>query len=291
MNFKDWIILETISKEGNISRASKKIYLTQPAVTKRIQQLEKELDVNILYRTNRGSQLTPQGEFLANKASRIIKKVESIENGIQRMNESLSGTIKISASNFMMRYRLPAVLSGFKEKYPKVEFKVETGWSQDMLKKLQNDEVDIAFVRGDYTWREGKHLLFEEPMCIASMKPLDLGKLPEAERVDYRTDYKLHELIDRWWMQNYSQTPNISIVVSRTDICREMVASGLGYAILPKFVVEDVPGMHINDIFDEDNQLIVRHSWMFYSKKTENIKIVKTFIEYLSAIDFSKKED
>ncbi|WP_342387923.1 LysR family transcriptional regulator [Salinicoccus bachuensis] len=290
MNFKDWVILETISKEGNISRASKKIYLTQPAVTKRIQQLEKELDVNILYRTNRGSQLTPQGEFLANKASKIIKKVESIENGIQRMNESLSGTIKISASNFMMRYRLPAVLSDFKEKYPKVEFKVETGWSQDMLKKLQNDEVDIAFVRGDYTWREGKHLLFEEPMCIASMKPLDLEKLPEAERVDYRTDYKLHELIDRWWMQNYSQAPNISIVVSRTDICREMVASGLGYAILPKFVVEDVPGMHINDIFDEDNQLIVRHSWMFYSKRTENIKVMKTFIEYLSAIDFSKND-
>ncbi|MCG1009650.1 LysR family transcriptional regulator [Salinicoccus sp. ID82-1] len=286
MNYKDWLILRSISEAGNLSRASKKIYLTQPAVTKRIQQMEKELGVNIIYRTNRGALLTPQGEFLADKALKIITDVENIENDLQKMKDALSGSIKISAANFMMRYRLPKALSDFKRMYPRVDFKIEVGWSRDMLKKLQNNEVDIAFVRGDYAWREGKQLLFLEPMCVASIEPLELADLPGRKRIDYRTDDKLRELIDRWWMQNYRELPNISIEVSRTDICKELIKSGLGYAILPKYSVADVPDIHTYDLMDEHGKVIVRPTWMFYSHQTEEVALLKRFIKHFDEIDF-----
>ncbi|MGM0713836.1 LysR substrate-binding domain-containing protein [Brevibacillus parabrevis] len=76
----------------------------------------------------------------------------------------------------------------FKQKYPLVEFKVETGWSKDVCQAVYNQDVHLGFVRGDYNWPGGKQLLFEESVCIVSQTPLDLNSLPDLPRIDYETD-------------------------------------------------------------------------------------------------------
>lgn len=286
MNLKDWEILATINQEGNISKAAKKLFLTQPAVTLRIKKIEKDLSVKILYRTNRGAQLTPQGEYLANQSLGILKQVDNIKSSLQSMNNPLAGTIKIGAANFMMRYKLPEILLQFKRKYPLVNYIVTTGWSSDIFKLMQDEDVHISFVRGNYEWKDSKHLLFDEPLCIASMRKIDIEMLPELPRIDYKTDYKLKELINTWWMENFTDAPKVNMVVARTDICKQMLIDGLGYAILPKLVVRDVPNMYTIDLIDKNSETIVRPSWMLYKKSTTEIPIVNAFVEFIENYTF-----
>src|SRR5690625_1590013 len=198
MNQKDWQILSMIKKEGNISKAAKKLFMTQPAITVRIKKMEKELNVNIVYRMNRGVQLTPQGEYLAEQAIDYLKEFEEVKGFLHSMKEPLVGTLKLGVSNFMTRYKLPEILQQFKEKNPLVNFNVTSGFSREIFNMMQDQDVHISFVRGDYAWQDQQHLLFEEPICVASMNKVDLESLPDTPRIEYKTDYKLKELIDTW---------------------------------------------------------------------------------------------
>lgn len=293
MNLKDWEILAKIKKEGNITKAAKRAFMTQPAVTLRIRKIEEELGVKVLYRTNRGAQLTPQGEYLADEAAKLLKRVDTTKNFLGSMENPMTGTIKIGAANFMMRYKLPEMLEQFKAMHPGVDYDVRTGWSQHIFKSMQDQDIHISFVRGEYEWGDKKRLLFDEPLCIASMKEINMKKLPEMPRIDYRTDPKLEELIGTWWMENFTETPKVDFVVTRTDICREMLVTGLGYAILPKLVVSDIPNIYTVDLKDKNNQPVVRPSWMFYKESTLEIGLVRAFIDFVEDFDFdhSNPED
>lgn len=288
MDQKDWEILSMIKKERNITKAAKKMFMTQPAVTVRIRKMEIELNVNIVYRMNRGAQLTPQGEYLAEQAIEYLKQVEDIKSTLFSMKEPLVGTLKLGVSNFMTRYKIPEILQQFKERYPLVNFKVTSGFSRDVFQMMQNQDVHISFVRGDYAWQDQKHLLFKEPLCVASMNKFDLETLPNLPRIEYKMDYKLKDLIDTWWMENYTEAPNINMVVGQTDICKEMLKQGLGYAILPKLVVYDIPNLYRIDLKDKHHVPIVRSSWMLYKKKSFELNIVRAFVEFIKTIDFQE---
>ena len=285
MNQKDWNILSMIKTEGNISNAAKKLFMTQPAVTVRIKKMEKELNVNIIYRMNRGAQLTPQGEYLAEQGIEYLKQVEEVKNVLSSMREPIVGTLKLGVANFMTRYKLPELLQQFKEKHPLVQFNVTSGFSRDVFKMMQEGDVHISFVRGDYAWKGIKHLLFEEPVCIASMDEIRLEDLPNLPRIEYKTDYKLKELIDTWWMENYTAGAHIHMVVGQTDICREMLKQGLGYAILPKLVVQDIPDLYKVDLIDKNDAPIGRSSWMLYKEESFELKIVRAFVEFINEVD------
>lgn len=286
MDQKDWEILSMIKKEGNISKAAKKMFMTQPAVTVRVKKIEKELNVNILYRMNRGAQLTPQGEYLAEQAIDYLKQVEEVKSFLSSMKEPLEGTLKLGVSNFMTRYKLPEILQQFKEKHPLVNFNVTSGFSRDVFKMMQAQDVHISFIRGDYAWQDQKHLLFEEPLCVASKNKIDLQNLPDLPRIEYKTDYKLKELIDTWWMENYTEAPHINMVVGETDICKEMLKQGLGYSILPKLVVNDLPYIYKEDLKDKNNAPITRSSWMLYKEKSFELNIVSAFADFIKTINF-----
>ena len=281
MNLKDWEILSIIKKERSLSKAAKKMAMSQPAISLRVQKIEQELGIKILYKTNRGTQLTPQGEYLADEATQLLKEIDLTKNFLSSINDPLTGTIKIGAANFMMRYKLPQILQQFKMRYPGVDYNVTTGWSENIFKLMQDQDVHVSFVRGEYEWRDKKHLLFKEPICIASMEKIDIEKLPEMPRIEYKTDYKLQELINNWWMENFTTTPRTDIIVTRTDICKEMLIAGLGYAILPKLVVKGIPDIHTIDLSDKNGRLIVRPSWMLYKESTLEIGIVKAFVEFI----------
>ena len=78
------------------------------------------------------------------------------------MRDQPIGTLRIGASNFSTKYLLPELLRRFEIQYPGIEFKVTTGWSRDIVNLVNNNDVHIGFIRGDYSWSGEKLLLFEE---------------------------------------------------------------------------------------------------------------------------------
>lgn len=286
MDDRDWLILKVLYEKRNITKTAESLYITQPSLTKRIQQMEKEFKFTIVERGSKGVQFTPQGEFLAKSADEMRDHLRRIKEQALNMEDEVIGTLRIGVSNYISRYKLPRLLSLFRKEFPKVEFKVVTGFSRSVFNQIYNQHVHIGMVRGNYDWPESKSLLFEENICITSKDKIDLRELPQLPRIEYECDTLLRDIMNNWWSRNYSEPPHVVMEVDKGDTCTEMVINGLGYGILPSVFADKHPELHRVDLTDKNGQPIIRKTWMFYHEKSLQLKMVKEFVEFVEALDF-----
>jgi DNA-binding transcriptional LysR family regulator len=287
MDYRDWEIIKILYQQKNITKASQILFISQPALTNRLKQIEQELGVKLFDRGRRGVQFTPEGEYLATCAEEALRYYKKVKENLINMSNDYTGTLRLGVSNFFTKYKLPSILKLFQEQYPRVEFKIITGWSSDVFKAVYNQDVHIGFIRGDYNWKEQKHLLFEETMCIASKEKIDINALPNLPRIDYKTDYLLKSLVDNWWRENYLQAPLINIEVDQVDTCKQMVVNGLGYGILPSLILKDTEGIHTIDLTDLHGQPLLRRTWMYYHQQSLELNLVKAFVRFIEGLNLN----
>ncbi|GGA19659.1 LysR family transcriptional regulator [Psychrobacillus lasiicapitis] len=282
MDEKDWHIITTLYEEKNITKAAGRLYISQPALSYRIQQMEKEFDSKIVSRGKKGVEFTVKGEFLVQYAQDMIDQLRKTKEQILNMDNTVKGTLRLAVSGLFARYELPSLLKEFLSIYPEVEVNLKTGWSSDIHQMLQKEESHLGIVRGDYSWKENKILLREEKICIASSKKIAFDELPYLPRVNYQTDHSLKNTIANWWQETYSVPPMISMEVDRLDTCKELVLNGLGYAILPEICIKNDEDLYIAPILLQENKYLLRNTWIFYRDATLELAQVKAFIDFLS---------
>jgi DNA-binding transcriptional LysR family regulator len=285
MRSQDWEILKVLYENKNITKTGKQLFISQPALTNRIKQIEKEFGIKIINRDRRGVQFTPQGEYLAKSAEEMILKLRQIKDHLTNMESKVVGTINLGVSSFFTKYKLPQLLRAFKDNYPNVEFKVTTGWSRDLFHSLYKKDIHIAFVRGEYTWIEQKHLLFEDQLCVASKEEIDISNLPNLPRIDYKTDNLLKSIIDHWWIENFTRPPMVTMEVDQVDTCKEMVVNGLGYAIMPGMILKGNEDIHKVYITDKENNPLIRNTWMLYHNESLEVNVINAFVSFISSLD------
>jgi DNA-binding transcriptional LysR family regulator len=289
MEYRDWTILKVLFEQKNITKTAELLYLSQPALTKRIQQIEKNFGVQIVLRGRRGVHFTPQGEYLVKCADEMLGRLLTISDHIANMDDKVVGTLRLGASYLITRTKLPKLLKLFKDQYPEVEFKVTTGWSEQVYQALVNQDVQVSVLRGDYKWQDGKRALLQEPLLLAANKEIKIEDLPKLPRIDYNSDSKLQEMINSWWGDHFSVPPQVSMTVDKSDTCLEMVLNGLGYAIIPGYVLkEDNRDIFTMELTDKNGKPIVRDTWMFYHEESMHLKLVEAFVEFVGRIDFEK---
>ncbi|RBW68595.1 LysR family transcriptional regulator [Bacillus taeanensis] len=288
MDERDWKILKVLYEKKNITKTAQSLYISQPSLTKRIQQIEKEYDQAIISRGTKGVQFTPQGEYLVKCADEMLARLRHIKETVQNMDNEIRGTLRLGVSNYITRHKLPGLLKLFSEQFPKVNYKVTTGWSHEAFNHVYNRDVHIGIVRGDYHWGGAKQLLFEENICITSKEKIALQDLPSMTRTQYDTDPTLKSLIDNWWTRTFSEPPLIGMEVDKADTCKEMVMNGLGYGILPSVLVEDNKSLYYMKLQDENGKPLVRKTWMLYYEESLEIKAIKEFVNFVKKLDFKK---
>jgi DNA-binding transcriptional LysR family regulator len=295
VDYRDWEILKVLYSQKNLTKSARLLFITQPALTNRLKNMQEEFGVKIVTRESRGVHFTPQGEYLVHCADEVLSKYNEIKEHVRNMNNNAGnkvvGTLKLGVSNFFANYELPHILKLFKSKYPHVEFKVITGWSKDVSQLIHNKDVHIGFVRGDYSYRGlKKHLLFEETVSVTSREAIDIVDLPNLPRIDYSGDYLLKSLIDNWWAENYTNPPSISIEVDQIDTCKQMVINGLGYGILSGRMLKDIKELYKTDLKDQKGNPILRRTWMYYHKESLEWNVVKIFVNFIETLGLHLEE-
>ena len=287
MNEKDWILLKTLFDKKSISKASQSLYISQPALSTRLQQIEERFNTQIVVRGKKGVQFTSEGEYLVKTACEILNRIQTCEEDIQNMKEIPTGTLRIGASHFFTKHILPDLLSRFKEQYPQIEFRVITNWSKEIVNLTQNHDVHIGFIRGDYSWPGEKKVLFEEKMYITSLNKFSLIDLPCMPKINYHSDPSIQLLLDKWWNQHFSQPPFIGMEVDKVDTCKEMVSKGLGYAFLPETIFQDMSQFCNYQMFYKSGKPLLRKTWMLYYEETAKLKLFKAFLDFIQKVKFN----
>lgn len=283
---RDWLILSILYKEKNITKAARVLFISQPALTTRLQHIEKFFGVKIVHRSKKGVHFTSEGEFLAKTATKMLLQTRKIREQVANFSTKVTGTLIIGASGYFTMYTLPPLLQKFKQQYPDVEFKVTTTWSKDIFSLAYNQDVHVGFVSSDYGGCTEKYLLYEEPICIASINEINIDKLPSLPRIDYKSDTLIKTQIDNWWRENFRQPPLISMQVDKLATCKEMVKAGLGYAILPPRILRDIDKIHTFNLRDANGNNLLRKTWMIYYPGALDMHVVKVFINFVKNYTF-----
>ena len=139
-------IFYEVARCGNISRAAKELYISQPAISKAIGKLEESLGTRLFLRNSRGVQLTPEGNVLFQHVSDAFDSLSRGEKELKRIHDFHIGQLKIGVSNTLCKYVLLPYLKSFVEKYPPVNITIESQSTAHTLEMLEARKIDIGLV-------------------------------------------------------------------------------------------------------------------------------------------------
>lgn len=145
MTLDQLVTLQTISTVKSFRRAAQSLHLSQPAVSKQIRALERELGER-LFERGRTAQLTLAGATLLKHAERLSQIVRIARDEIADLKELRTGHLAIGASYTIASHLLPGLIEAYKLKHPQVALTVETGWSPEVLSRVGSHDLDVGMV-------------------------------------------------------------------------------------------------------------------------------------------------
>ena len=145
-NLSQYKIFYEVAKAGNISKAAKELYISQPAISKAIGKLEDSLGLSLFTRSSRGVQLTSEGEILFEHAREASEALERGEQELRRIQEFDIGHLRIGVSNTLCKYILLPYLKTFIDQYPHMKVTIESQSTVQTLNRLEQQKIDLGLV-------------------------------------------------------------------------------------------------------------------------------------------------
>lgn len=278
----DWRLIECLYRNKSLTKTAGELYMTQPAVTKRLQQLEKEFGIKIATRSTRGLIFTPKGEYIAQYAIHAMHEYKIMTENLLDQKESVAGTLHLSACSSLTRSLLPDLLGSYKKAFPKVNFKLSTDFSFKVSQIVHTKNAHVGFLRGEHITGCQKSLICRQRTSVICAYPFTLEELPALPRIDFYADQFASQSIDAWWYENYDTPPNIAMMVNSGSTCVELVRNGLGYAIcLSSDMIRGTDGLYQIFLTKNNGELpLIRNDWMVYHKDFLELALVASFVEY-----------
>ncbi|MDR7236386.1 LysR family transcriptional regulator [Neobacillus drentensis] len=270
----------SVAEHLNFTEASKHLFVAQPAVSQQIAYLEKKIGVKLFHRTKHSVKLTEAGSVFLKDAREILRKLdESIENARQA-EEGLIGTINIGLLSVPVRDFLPRLIRKFRQKYPKVNIRLNFYHVGKIIEKLKSDELDIAFTLSlglqsigglEYKnlWTQPHSIIVHQDHPLANRKSINIQELSQESfvmlgREESPPGFDL--LLAA--CANHGFSPNLVNTASHIDAVLMMVDAGIGITILPKYLqLFSSPTLRFISIEGDDFKVDVLASW---KKKNEN---------------------
>ncbi len=250
-NLSQYRIFYEVAKNGNISRAARELYISQPAISKAIGKLEDSLGTVLFLRNSRGVQLTEEGAVLFSHIRKAFEELALGEQELRKFRDFHMGHIRIGVSNTLCRFIMLDYLKGFIERYPHIKITIESQSSTHTLTMLEQQKIDIGLVAEP---RAQKNLEFVPVMDIqdifvATPSYLENLRLREGEDADLFQSGNVmlldRENITRRYIDDYMNVNHIVannlLEVTTMDLLIEFARIGLGIAcVIREFVEEDL---------------------------------------------------
>ena len=258
------------------------LYISQPSLTKRVKNMEKEFGVKIINRTSKGVKFTSEGEYLAKKAKEYMEFIKNVKEGLNSYKTELEGTIKVGSPYTYSKFELTDVLFEYSKVNKNVKFEIINDQSNNLFKMVLKNHIELGFICGDFDGDVNKILVKQNKAYIVSKGPINLEKLSQMQRIDYKTNDKSKEILDRWWRKTYGENPPIGMFAGYVEFAWQLVDKGLGYAccFLPDGF-EKVYNLCLTPILDDEGNNIIRNTWLVYPKKKQMSTVVKDFVQFV----------
>jgi LysR family hydrogen peroxide-inducible transcriptional activator len=242
MNIRDYEYIIAVAKLGNFGAAAKACNVSQPALSMQIKKLEDILGVQIFERKGKSFLVSDVGKQIIAKAEDIIRKNSELREIAKQAKDPYSGTIKLGAFPTLAPYYLPKIMPGLGKKFPKITFLLREEKTPELIKKLENGELDIALLAIPTGVENMQEIaVFDDEFLVALPTNHPLAKRKILKRTDI-ADEKILLLEDGHCLRNqaleYCEIMGAHEMhdfrATSMETLREMVASGLGITFIPE---------------------------------------------------------
>lgn len=287
MTTEQYKVFYQVSESGSISKAAKALFVSQPAVTKSIKTLEKELDVILFLRNAKGVTLTREGEILYEYVKVAFDQLEQGEKRIKQLKNNDFGSVRIGISNILCKYYFIPFLKSFHEQYPKLKIEIVNRTSPETLELLEAGRIDCAIISeiGSKNLHNYNELMEIQDIFVSKEKPAtDIVELKELEKYPLLLLEKKNATrasFDEFFVENHINV-NVEIEISSMEFLVEFAKIGLGIsAVIKEFVSVELENESLYQ-WKTEPKLPKRNIGLLY-KKGEPLSIAsKTFINFMT---------
>lgn len=248
INFELYKTFYIVAKLGNFTKAAKKMYISQPGISKAIKTLEEQLDCKLFVRNKNGVTLTEEGKVLFDDIKLAINLIENAENKLSDMTNLDYGVINIGISKTLTEHYLLPYLEKFHEIYPNIKINIHTDYTKILINKVRNGLVDFIISNLPYNMPldiESKPLLKVNDCFIASEKYKELKnkEISLAELNQYPLILPAEGSNIRYNLDNYCDSLNIklnkNIEIASHTLVVKFTKIGFGIGITTEEFIQD----------------------------------------------------
>ncbi|MBE7074625.1 MAG: LysR family transcriptional regulator [Clostridiales bacterium] len=267
-------IFYEVAKCKNITKASEKLFISQPAVSQAIKKLEENLGANLIVRLKKGIELTPLGQKIFEKVELGLNNLLAIEALINEEKGLISGELKIGSGSNIARKILCEHVCEFIKKYPSVNVEMSEGVQSQMLAKLKTGELDFVITQKNEDINLQFIPMFNTKYCFVKSKNCLADKFVLISEGSFT-----HELFISFIKKNgLEKTPVVQVAGYKTAL--ELVKRRIGTTLLPKYIVQDLLDENVLEVVYENYALPTITFGAYYNKNLQT-PAAKKFMEYL----------
>lgn len=293
LNFRQLTTFVTVAELGSFTKAAKKLYMTQPAISWQIKSLETELGLTLLERGDRQVTLTEAGRIFYTDAKRLTNLYEKLMYTIEEYKGLGKGTLKIGASTIPGEYLLPYYIGQFKGLFPEINITLSISDTRDIVDKLLMDSIHLGVIGAKPSEDKliFRPLIEDELILIAGARHpwAEAGAIPFEDLVQAKFVFREEGSGTRMVIEEELAAKGVD--VERLEIEMELgstravitaVAADLGVSFVSRLAVTDALSLgHVREIQVQGLDL-KRHIYLALHAQRTLSPLANAFLEFIA---------
>jgi DNA-binding transcriptional LysR family regulator len=236
-----------VGQAGSVSGAAQKNFISQPALSKAIRELERQVGVALLERGARGVKFTEPGRELFEHANAIFAIERAVEEALHARHTLEAGVLRIGGTTTISTYTLPPLLAQFRAAHPRLRLKITRANTSEIARLLLDYELDVALVEGPVHdaritarhWRKDELIAVCAPSHpLAGRKRITPRNLKSVEWIVREPGSGTREVVENA-LRDFDLPPRDALEIGGAEALKQAVAAGLGVAVVSKEAAAD----------------------------------------------------
>ncbi len=241
-------VFHAVAKQLSFTKAAEALFMTQPAVTFQVKQLEEHFNTRLFERGHGRNTLTPAGQLVLEYAEKILALSAELDLRLKEMTGEVGGLLLVGASTTIAEFLLPQVLGDFKSKYPKVQPRLTVANSETVENRVAEHTLDIGFIEApshrdsvvtDVCCEDELQAVCAPSHPLARLKSATPRQLLQYPFISREAGSGTREVIDQYLHKSgvVPDALNVVMELGSPEALKGLVATGLGFTILSRVAV------------------------------------------------------
>jgi len=231
-----------VARCQSFSRAAEELFITQPAVSKRVASLENELNTRLFNRINRQISLTEAGKQLLPKAQELVNQAADMQRFATNLNDDIAGVLSISVSHHIALHRMPPLLREFNQSHPNVQLDIHFEDSDQAFHAVERGDIEFAVITlpkvlppnlsAETAWQDDLEIVVGLDHSLAKAGKVKLLSLADYPCVLPSKETETYQIVQREF-EKHKLSVDTQMTTNNLQSLKMLVEAGIGWSLLP----------------------------------------------------------